>query len=233
MRYAVSLTSIPPRFDRLDPVLTSLLAQTPAPETVFLTLPRQYRRFTGLVQAPLPPKGVELLWSETDHGPATKALVAAQALADRDLRLIYCDDDWFYGPDWAAALLECDPDAAVTGQAWDIKRIGRQGTGRDIAQGFSGVSIRPEWLSGAELSPPEVAWSVDDIWLSGHLARQGISLITSPEARAAIRPAYGDAHALQDHAAGGKSRDAANRATAAVMHQCYGIWPEVDAGSTA
>ncbi|MEL7258542.1 MAG: hypothetical protein AAFN80_11970 [Pseudomonadota bacterium] len=233
MRYAVSLTSIPPRFDRLGPVLTSLLAQSPAPETVFLTLPRQFRRFPGPVQVPRLPKGVELLWSKIDHGPATKALVAAQALADQDLRLIYCDDDWLYGPDWAAALLEGDPDTAVTGQAWDIKRIGRQGTGCDIAQGFSGVSIRPEWLSSADLSPPEVAWSVDDIWLSGLLARQGISLNTSPAARASIRPAYDDLQALQDHIEGGKSRDAANRATAAFLHEIYGIWPELGVASTA
>jgi len=233
MRYAVSLTSIPPRFDRLGPVLTSLLAQTPAPEFVFVALPRQYRRFPGPVYAPFLPNGVDLLWSKIDHGPATKALVAAQSLAEQDLRLIYCDDDWLYGPDWAATLLEGDQDAAVTGQAWDIQRIGRQGTGCDIAQGFSGVSIRPEWLSGVDLSPPEVAWSVDDIWLSGHLARQGISLITSPAARAAIRPAYDDAHALQNCAADGKPRDAANRATATLLHENYGIWPELDAASTA
>ncbi|WP_338550328.1 hypothetical protein [Roseovarius phycicola] len=233
MRYAVSLTSIPPRFDRLGPVLTSLLAQTPAPDFVFLALPRQFRRFACVVQPPELPVGVDFLWADIDHGPATKALVAARVLAGQDIRLIYCDDDWLYGQGWAAALLGDDPDIAVTGQTWDIARIGRQGNGSDIAQGFSGVSVRPEWLCDTDVSPPDIAWSVDDIWLSGHLARQGIQVAQSPTARATMRVAFRDAHALQDHAFQYMSRDAANRATAAFLHDHYDIWPQLDASNTA
>lgn len=233
MRYAVSLTSIPPRFDRLGPTMQSLLAQSPAPERVILALPRNYRRFPGPVPPPVLPNGVDLRWSEIDYGPATKALVAARVLAGQECRLIYCDDDWLYGPGWAAALLDPYPDVAVTGQGWSVKRIGRQGTDLDIAQGFSGVSIRPEWLCGSDLAPPEIAWSVDDIWLSGNLARQGVGLVEAPAARAAITPAFEDVHALQDHEIGGQTRDAANRATAALLHELYGIWPQRDASRTA
>ncbi|MGK7651750.1 hypothetical protein ACSQ76_04785 [Roseovarius sp. B08] len=226
--YAISLSSIPPRFSRLGPVLASLLAQRPAPAQVILTLPAQYNRFSGPVTPPPLPDGVTLLRCESDLGPATKALPAARALADTDLRLIYCDDDWLYAPDWAAQLLT-KGEEATTGQAWDIARLGRVGTGTDIAQGFAGVCIRPAWLAAPDMDPPPEARPVDDIWLSGQLARQGIPVRARPKARQHMRPAYDDAHALQDISA----RDAANRASAARLHALYGIWPERPSPSTA
>jgi len=50
----------------------------------------------------------------------------------------------------------------------------------DIAMGFAGVLIDPEWLSGPGFDPPDIAWPVDDIWLSGHLARQNIAISIAP-----------------------------------------------------
>ncbi len=232
-RYAVSLTTIPPRFDRLGPVLNSLLAQSPAPEFILLALPRRYARFPGAVLPPDLPSGVNILWAEKDYGPATKVLPAAEALVGKGLRLLYCDDDWIYGPGWAAALLDEDRQVATTGSAWGVERLGRIGTGCDIAQGFSGVSVRPEWLAGPEFTPPDCARSVDDVWLSGQLARQGIPVAQAPAARALIQTAFDDAHALQDMMADGLSRDAANRATAALLHAHFGIWPQRQASSTA
>lgn len=102
--YAISLTSIPPRFDLLRPVLTALLAQDPAADEVILTLPRRYHRYPGAVSPPDLPKGVRLLWTETDLGPAIKALPAARLLSGTGKRLLYCDDDWMYPP---AGLARC------------------------------------------------------------------------------------------------------------------------------
>ncbi|WP_412506615.1 hypothetical protein [Roseovarius sp. SYSU LYC5161] len=103
--YAIALTSIPPRFARLAPVLDGLLAQEPRPARVFLCLPRRYRRFPGPVTPPALPPGVTLLRCDDDPGPAGKALIAARHLAGQADRLIYCDDDWIMQPGWAAALL--------------------------------------------------------------------------------------------------------------------------------
>ena len=91
--YAISLTSIPPRFHRLTPVLESLLAQDPRPAQVILCLPKFFRRFPGTFEPPELPEGVDLLWSDTDFGPATKALPAARYLLGKYESLIYCDDD--------------------------------------------------------------------------------------------------------------------------------------------
>ena len=218
--YAISLTSIPPRFPRLTPVLAALLAQRPAPAHVFLAIPDRYTRFPGPVTPPDLPEGVTLLSSDVDYGPATKALPAARALAGRDMRLIYCDDDWLYAPDWAGQLLT-EADEATTGQTWDIARLKRIGTGTDIAQGFAGVCIRPEWLAARDMVPPPEASSVDDIWLSGQLVRQGIPIRACPYARTQMHPAFEDAHGLQDNT----RRNAENRACAALLSARYGIWP--------
>ena len=229
--YAVSLTSIPPRLDRLGPVLAALLAQRPAPARVIVCLPRRYARFPGPVRPPRLPAGVELLWSETDLGPATKALPAARLLAGRVGRLIWCDDDWIMGPGWAAALLEgAGPRQASTGQGYSVARLRRRPSAGDprnveIAQGFAGVCVDPAWLARPDADPPSEAWAVDDIWLSGQLARQGITVRPVPAARQTMRPAYDDAHALQNSVIDGRGRDAANAACLATLTARYGLWP--------
>ena len=226
MRYAISLTSIPPRLPRLGPVIEALLAQRPSPEEVFLTLPRRYARFPGRFSVPSLPRDVRILWADNDEGPAAKALSAARHLEGSGVRLIYCDDDWIYPNGWAAALLT-DQDQATTGQAWDLARLGRKGTGCDIAQGFAGVCVRPDWLAGPESTPPDEARAADDVWLSAVLAHHAIPVKEVKAASIGLRPAYSDDHGLQDATIHGRTRDTANRAAAACAEQCFGIWPQL------
>jgi hypothetical protein len=236
--YAISLTSIPPRFDRLGPVLKTLSAQRPAPVAVYLCLPRSYRRFAGPVSSPALPEGVDLLWSDTDLGPAGKALIPARHLQGKVKRLIYCDDDWLYPQGWAAALLSGAGDGvASTGQGFPVSRLKRTSNAKpgftDIAQGFSGVCIDPVWLTGDDMTPPAVAWPVDDIWLSGQLARQGIALRERPKARDSLTPAFDDTHALQDTKIYGQSRHAANLACVEELTRRYGLWPAASSTNRA
>jgi hypothetical protein len=228
--YAMSLTSIPPRFDRLGPVLQALLAQRPAPMAVCLCLPRRYLRFAGPVQSPALPQGVTLLRAKGDLGPAGKALIAARHLTGQVERLIYCDDDWIYPHGWAEALLKGAGDAvASTGQGFRVTRLKRQSHAApgfaDIAQGFSGVCVDPAWLTGQEMAPSDVAWPVDDIWLSGQLARQGIAVREVTQARAAMHPAFDDTHSLQKTQINGQDRHAANLACLDALTRRYGVWP--------
>ncbi|MEM9129108.1 MAG: hypothetical protein AAGA97_05245 [Pseudomonadota bacterium] len=224
--YAISLTSIPPRYEKLGPVLRSLLAQSVPPDRVLLILPRDYQRFGRARTEPDVPAGVEVIWCEDDLGPAMKVLIGARRLEGSGKRMIYCDDDWLYPPHWAKGLLRHDG-GATCGQAWDIARIGRSGTGRDIAQGFSGVCIEPNWLSDPALCPSEIAWPVDDIWLSGQLARKRISIQEMRPALHGLRRAFSDTDSLQNTVFQGRNRDQANRACAAEMHALYGIWPKL------
>ncbi|MCB1338041.1 MAG: hypothetical protein KDK10_11535 [Maritimibacter sp.] len=209
----ISLTAIPPRFGQLPWVLAGLLAQ--GADAVALTIPRRYARFDA---APLPllPEGVTLVETETDLGPAGKLTAAAGAFPGADL--LICDDDWRYGKGWAEALRAARrPGLAVAGSTWPTERIGRKGG--TVAQGFAGLLV-PGDIAHRIPPPPEPAWAVDDIWISGWIAGLGGRIVEAPAARAACEP-LASPGALQDRG----DRAAANRDTAALIHAAFGIWP--------
>lgn len=204
--YAISLTSIPPRFGQLPQVLGALVGQVVRPDVVFLTIPKRYRRFESRA-LPALPFGVELIEPEDDPGPIGK-LRPAGARYDGDL--LICDDDWLYAPDWAAAFLRArddHPKAVLAASSWESWRIGRPG--RTVPQGFAGVMF-PSALARTIPEPPEAAWSVDDVWMAGHLPE----VVAVPDARGKMRP-LAEPGALQLSS----DRDAANRAAAA-------LWPD-------
>lgn len=207
----VSLTSVPPRFAGLGPVLASLLAQ--GAETVVLSLPRRFDRFPGAFDAPALPDGVELLWSDEDFGPATKLIPAQRAFPGRQIAI--CDDDCLYGPGWLTALQAAsDPGMAVTGSAFPVSRLKRQG-GR-VAQGFAGVLVPATFECPP---PPAPCRDADDLWLSAQLDRAGVEIVESPDARMRVRPLSAP-KPLQDDA-----RPETYALAAAHIHAVLGIWP--------
>ncbi len=209
----ISLTSIPPRYGQLPLVLDALRAQ--GADRVTLVIPRTYARFA---QAPLPalPDGVDVLRTGTDLGPAGKLLAPAAAYPGADI--LYCDDDWLYGPGWADALRTArGPDRVVAASTWATERIGR--LGGTVAQGFAGVLLAADQAARIP-PPPPVAWAVDDIWLSGWFAGLGLGVTEVPAARALATP-LADPGGLQ----GSTDRDGANRAAAALVHGMFGTWP--------
>ena len=220
----ISLTSIPPRLPHLGPTLESLLAQ--GADAVWLCLPRVYRRF-GAFEVPKFPESVEVKWSDTDHGPATKVIPAVRALRGQGARLIYCDDDWVYEQGWVRALALVDAPVVAT-SGFDVARLKRRAQpGRgdvDIAQGFGGVALWPDDLDHAALEVPEVAFAVDDIWLSGHFARLGLPVSLCPEARELCTPRDLGA-GLQDAQVFGRDRAEANRGCVEELTRRFGIWP--------
>lgn len=220
----ISLTSIPPRLPHLGPTLESLLAQ--GADAVWLCLPRVYRRF-GAFEVPRLPEGVQLLWSDLDHGPATKLIPAARAVQGQGARLIYCDDDWIYGQGWARALAAVEA-PVVAAAGFDVARLKRRAApGRgdvDIAQGFGGVAVWPDDLDETALTMPEAAFAVDDIWLSGQFARLGLPVRLCPAARAVCAP-RDLGNGLQDALVFGRNRAAANRACVEEVTRRFAIWP--------
>lgn len=287
VRHVISLSTIPPRFDKLGPGLRSLLAQTSRPEAVELYIPRSYRRFPKWSGAlPEVPEGVTIVRVDEDMGPATKVLPAARAKLGQDVEIIYVDDDRIFAKDWAStclALRRAHRGVAICGAGFTIetrygyrypdaplpravpaprrrdnlwfqlKRALRsllpmsrnggvlkpyfhhfQAAGYvDIAEGYGGVMIRPEFLDDDAWQIPSVAWSVDDIWLSGMMAKKGI--------RIWAEPALYRVHEIMDvsrhyplYAAviEGADRIQANRASIEHMRETYGIWGGVATQST-
>ncbi len=94
----------------------------------------------------------------------------------------------------------------------------------DMFEGCSGVLVRPEFFDDAAFDIPPVAWSVDDVWLSGMLARKGIPIwlianTLTPENTHAQRHAP-----LAEAVIGGKTRHEANLQAVRYMQDTYGVW---------
>ena len=274
----ISLTSIPPRFDKLEPGLLSLLAQTAQVDEIRLVIPRRYRRFPDWDGTlPRVPKGIRITRTDADLGPATKILPTAFDLAGSpEARILFCDDDRYYRPGWAARLFEASearPDEAISGFPKGLKDYGitvapgrlpgprtgfrprrlslryrlnlalhrlslglvpRDRRWRPITTpgygelffGFAGLVIRPPFFAPEDAEIPDLAFPVDDIWLSGCLARKGIP-IWAPAGILSPRLTEADASdPLYAARFDGNERAALDLGCIRHLQQAYGIWPE-------
>lgn len=94
----------------------------------------------------------------------------------------------------------------------------------DIAMGRGGVMVRPDWFPDAAFDIPACAWAVDDIWLSGWLAAQGIRVWVDPIVPVPLLlPSAHAASPLLHAVIDGQDRSAANSAAAA-WWRSRGVW---------
>ena len=95
----------------------------------------------------------------------------------------------------------------------------------DIAEGYRGVAIRPDFLDDVAFEIPPVMWSVDDIWLSGMMARRGIDIwAEAGPVRGRVIVQASAAVPLFLAEIDGARRREANRACALYLQRTYGIW---------
>lgn len=95
----------------------------------------------------------------------------------------------------------------------------------DIAEGYSGVALRPDFLDDAVFTIPPVLWAVDDVWISGHLARRGIAIWADRGLNRCQE--FADvfrSNALFMAVIDGADRKQANLACVDYMRATYGIW---------
>lgn len=95
----------------------------------------------------------------------------------------------------------------------------------DVFSGHAGVMVKPDWFDEAALDIPDVIWTVDDPWLSGHLERRGIPIWLMAEVCKMSVTQASDIDALnalveQDH-----DRVKADIAAIDYLRRNFGIWP--------
>jgi hypothetical protein len=190
-RIVVTLTTVPERMDHLLPALRSLVDQDCPADRILLALPAKSRR-SGAHYPPPPalPEGVEILPC-SDEGPATKLLPALRA--EPSAVIIVADDDVIYPRSFISNLLAAHRADASAALGWRGWRLEAGVDPRDYAHVFATAVKEPvdvdvllgTWgylvPSGAfdeavfdfDSFPPEARW-VDDVWISGHLARRGV-----------------------------------------------------------
>lgn len=105
-----------------------------------------------------------------------------------------------------------------------VRRVIPESGPVDIAKGYGGVLIRPEFLGEGAFDIPANFWAVDDIWLSGQLALSGVTVRKiGPDPRSRRAPSA-KTDALLSLTLDGLGRDRLNLACADHFRATYGIW---------
>ncbi|MBY6153971.1 glycosyltransferase family 2 protein [Vannielia litorea] len=94
----------------------------------------------------------------------------------------------------------------------------------DVFEGYGGVVVRPDFFGPEAHEIPPVVWTVDDVWLSGQLARKGIGIWVPAGLYAPQTTAADDADALWRNVIDGADNPTANRKCAELMRDDYGVW---------
>ena len=188
MKVIVSLTSTPPRFPNLAPILKALCDQ--ACHEVWLNIPRKYKRWPdwdGHIPKELyevSPK-IRINTDCEDFGPATKFIAPSLKLLPEDL-IVYLDDDTAYDPRLVTNLLKwqrTDP-----GSAWGLSGFTfenyfrgnyprQHGQSVDVLEGYGAVIVKAEWIQRVLPEFRElltVTWH-DDMILCNLLENKGIT----------------------------------------------------------
>lgn len=108
------------------------------------------------------------------------------------------------------------------------RRIIAQSGFADVFEGYGGVVVRPEFFDDQVFDIPTEAFHVDDVWLSGALARQGIGIwlaadLPEPKTTAADRTA-----ALYRHRVANKGRPELDAGAIALLRDRWGLWGGAD-----
>lgn len=94
----------------------------------------------------------------------------------------------------------------------------------DVLSGHGGALIRPDWFDDAVWDIPDILWTVDDPWLSGHLERLGIPIWLVSEVPRMHGSCAGEIDALHDLVEQGHDRVKADVAAIDYMRETYDIW---------
>lgn len=94
----------------------------------------------------------------------------------------------------------------------------------DVFFGVGGVVVRPNFFDDVAFDIPEIAWLVDDIWLSAMLARRGIRIYCPWRAVLPKSQEISEQDSLLDASFEGKTRQDLNRAAAKYCRERFRVW---------
>jgi len=222
-RVIVSLSTVPERMGNLGPTVRSLLRQTRPPDEIVLAIPefsiREQRPYAVPKHVSRWPR-MRVLHCQKDWGPATKfiPIVREELAAGRGNTLIMVvDDDRIYPRDALETYLHYNkqlPDAALCfrGAAmprdldWRHAKMIRASELRQpqpaaVITGCGSYLIQPRFFDESLCDysqAPKGAFYMDDIWISGCLARRNVKRYVVP-ASAMMRSVFRQRRTLSLH----------------------------------
>ncbi|MGH1412132.1 MAG: glycosyltransferase family A protein [Pelagimonas sp.] len=96
----------------------------------------------------------------------------------------------------------------------------------EILLGYAGVLVTSDFFDEAFYDIPDDLWMVDDIWLSGHMARQKIPVWLPKRVPVCLRSENDPVDALRNSVFNGEDRMSSNRFGIQYFQDKYGVWKE-------
>ena len=106
------------------------------------------------------------------------------------------------------------------------RRVWKRSGYVDIFEGCGGVLVRPEFFDDTAFDIPDLARSVDDVWLSGMLAAHGVPIWLDGNRYEPENTAAESFDPLVTSVIDGADRADSNRAAIQYLQKTYGIWPD-------
>lgn len=94
----------------------------------------------------------------------------------------------------------------------------------DVLFGAGGVVVRPDFFDDVAFDIPDIAWPVDDIWLSAMLARRGIRIYCPWRTALPKSQETSEQDSLLKATFQGRDRQQLNRAAAEYCRNTFGVW---------
>lgn len=190
----VSLTTIPSRQDKLYNTIKSLFLQDILPQKIVLNVPDYSIREKKGYNIPSDITSlVEIRYVGKDWGCATKFIPTILS-ENKEQKILIIDDDVVIPSNYISDYMyysEKYPNSAIGTRGWDIPvslkwRDSKTIWGYrnvDVLTGVGTILIKPRFFDERITdynNAPKEAFFVDDIWLSGNLARNNIERVLVP-----------------------------------------------------
>ena len=94
----------------------------------------------------------------------------------------------------------------------------------DIAAGYGGVSVKPDFFDKNAFDIPPVVWTVDDVWLSGLLENRGIGIWAANSIRVPVNLSDIGIAGLGGSIIEGHGRHSANKIGIKFFQDQHAIW---------
>lgn len=184
----ISLSTIPPRINYIEPVLDSLINQDLEPDLIYINVPVKYDRFDEEIVKPnflLKDKfkdKVKLFYTDKDYGPATKFIGSLiNNNIDKDDYVIITDDDVIKSNNWSKLLFDKFIDLKQT----HICSFVEMNLGNKITWGYLGYIFKKRMLGLQDINNfynkiKNSCFLVDDHWLTGYCLHNSIPVYNIP-----------------------------------------------------
>lgn len=189
-RIVITMTTSPQRIHKIKPVIDCLINQTVKPDTIYLNLPRVFKRDNSIFKS-IPDfiKNNSLITINfcNDLGPATKILASIPAEKHPETILLSVDDDIYYPPEMLETYLYWSqkfPQAVITGTTFMYLPQEQKYNPLfpcELLEGFSGVLYKNKFLQDFDPSIyrdcPLECYLADDFVLSNFLLKKNIPIL--------------------------------------------------------